>query len=154
MTELERFTGNFTDKQIFEIKNSEKIDNKFLFMSDEVKRIVQKINKKTFTAGLILGEMRGIRFFPSAPLIDIIAKHTDKKIIVNKKTAWLYLCGRDIFAQGIVKATASTGFVIVENELGEALGYGQVLGKTEEKNRVVVKNLFDKGVFLRKERKR
>lgn len=153
MTELQAFVGNFTNKDIFEIKNAEKIENRFLLRSDELKSTMQKVGKNAFTAGLILGEMKGTRFFPSAPLIDVIAKHTDNKVIVNRKTAWLYVCGRDIFSQGIVKITAKSGFVIVENELGEALGYGQTMPEAQNKKKVVVKNLFDKGVFLRKERR-
>lgn len=153
MNPLQSFAKRFTGKDIPEIEASLLIEGKFSLLSDELKKTMRGISKKPFAAGLLLGEMKGSRFFPSTDLIDVIAKHTDKKVIVNRKSAWLFLCGRDVFGEGIVKLSANSGFVIAENELGEALGYGEVIETAPRKGRIAVKNLFDKGVFLRRERR-
>ncbi len=80
-------------------------------------------------------------------------------IIVDKKTAWLFICGRDVFKQGILKlmGTKRKGdYTLVLNEHKECLGFGKILHdihKEREANKVVVKNILDIGDFLRRERK-
>ena len=82
----------------------------------------------------------------------MVAKKTDRKIFVNRKTAWLFLCGRDIFGRGIVKSNVKKGLALVQNEADENLGYGEIIADLGNKDKVVAKNLFDRGNFLRREK--
>jgi len=150
MKALEEFVANFTDKKI---NNVVKIKNSFFICGSDLLEIKNKIKEEPVSAGLFLGELKNGKFIPSANLLDIVSELSDKKIFVNKKTEWLFLCKRDVFGKGIAKANAEKGLVLVQNELDENVGYGEIVDDLSKKDKVVVKNLFDKGSFLRRERK-
>jgi len=57
----------------------------------------------------------------------------------------MFLCGRDAFADNIVKANVNSGLVLVQNEKDENLG----LGILNEKG---IRNILDRGDFLRREK--
>jgi ribosome biogenesis protein Nip4 len=140
MNEVDEFTKKFTTERIEPVI---KLQRNF-FHAPENLRIVQKnIKKEPFALGTYLGS--GKPFHPSTALIDWLNKRTEKYVVVDKKMEWLFLCGRDIFDSSIVKKNANTGTVLVKNELGEVLGYGDFV-------RDMIKNRLDKGDFLRRER--
>jgi predicted RNA-binding protein (TIGR00451 family) len=115
------------------------------------------IAENFFYAGTYLGKVKNGKFFPSFSLLRMIAERKANKIIVNDKTAWLFICGRDIFRQGILKADGSNrkgDYALVLNQHRECLGFGKiVVSLEEEKKGVAVKNISDIGDFLRRERK-
>jgi ribosome biogenesis protein Nip4 len=86
----------------------------------------------------------------------LLAEKKASSIIVDKKTEWLFICGRDIFKQGIVNivgAGSKGEHVLVLNKRGECLGFGRIvcdLSKTERG--LAVKNILDIGDFLRREK--
>ncbi len=106
------------------------------------------------SAGLFLGREQK-RFEPSPAVIECIAaapaarRH---KVVVDEKAEWLFLCGRDLFVKAITRAGTPTrsGFVLVQNARDENLG----LGLLRRRGNVAVKNLLDRGFFLRRERSR
>lgn len=107
-------------------------------------------------AGMYLGKMGKKTFHPSFPLLFMIADTAENKITVDDKTAWLFICGRDIFKKGILKVEGSMekgSYTLVFNKHGECLGFGKI---TRDLNRaksgVAVKNILDIGDFLRRER--
>jgi ribosome biogenesis protein Nip4 len=126
---------------------------------------VERFADRLFGAGVYLGEEKQ-RFEPSAALLELIAAKTPgHKAVVDEKSAWLFLCGRDVFTQGILKRGEPTpsGFLLIQNELDENLGYGIVAAKKPELKKngrvkerrpssVAIKNLLDRGHFLRRER--
>jgi ribosome biogenesis protein Nip4 len=85
----------------------------------------------------------------------MIAEKKANKIIVDKKTEWLFICGRDIFKQGIIKATGSKkrgDYTLILNQHGECLGFGKIIHNLNgEKSGFAVKNISDIGDFLRRE---
>ena len=110
-----------------------------------------------YYAGLYLGkEKRGI-FFPSFNLLNILASEAANKVVVDRKAAWLFICGRDVFASGIVKVMGSKrkgAHTLVLNESGECLGFGRIMGNMGgSSEEVAVKNVLDVGDFLRRERR-
>ena len=112
-----------------------------------------------FYAGAYLGKVKKNKFFPSFILLSMLAKKKESnRVVINKKSAWLFICGRDIFGKSIVsvhgqgKKDANT---LVLNEFGECLGFGRIVGKMTGSgvgNELVVKNVSDIGDFLRRER--
>ena len=72
----------------------------------------------------------------------------------------LFLYGRDIFSESVVKATPDikeNDIVFVCNKAGDILGIGKSRYPAEklrsvERDRVVVGNLVDRGEYLRKEK--
>src|SRR3989338_11659886 len=77
-----------------------KIKNSFFLADAGLIKIKNKIKINPESAGIFLGETKNSNFYPSSALIDIISKNSDKKIFLNKKTAWLFICRRDVFGQG------------------------------------------------------
>jgi ribosome biogenesis protein Nip4 len=120
-------------------------------LDKELREIKGRSGREMFSGGMFLGSVKNNHFLPSISLIDWLAKRSDRKIFVNKRTAWLFLCGRDLFGKGIVKSNVGEGLVLVQNENDENLGYGKIIDELNKMDSVVVENLLDKGDFLRRE---
>ena len=119
---------------------------------------LQKVARKDFYyAGTYLGKVKNGKFFPSFNLLAMLARGEANKIVVEKKAAWLFICGRDVFRKGVVAVRGSRkkgAHTLVLNEFGECLGFGKIIGSLNEaakKNEVVVRNVSDIGDFLRRE---
>jgi len=111
-----------------------------------------------FYAGLFLGKAKEGKFFPSFNLLSMLSKEGANKVIIDKKAAWLYICGRDILGKSILRFHGSgkkNTDVLVLNEFGECLGFGRIVGKLSDgtkSSEIVVMNVSDVGDFLRRER--
>jgi ribosome biogenesis protein Nip4 len=131
-----------------------KKENRYFFLNECLKKLV---TKDFFYAGTYLGKIKKDKYFPSFSLLKMIAEGEANKIIVDKKTAWLFICGRDIFKQGIIKVMGSKkkgDHTLILNQHGECLGFGKILHHLdEEEEGVVVKNISDIGDFLRREKR-
>jgi ribosome biogenesis protein Nip4 len=120
--------------------------------------VLLKVARKDFYyAGTYLGKVKNGKFFPSFNLLMMLAKDEANKVVVEKKAAWLFICGRDVFRKGVLAVRGSRkkgNHTLVLNEFGECLGFGKIIGKLDEtakKTEVVVKNVADVGDFLRRE---
>jgi ribosome biogenesis protein Nip4 len=124
------------------------------------KDLLEIARKDFYYAGIYLGKVKNGKFFPSFNILAMFARGEGNKIVVKKRSAWLFICGRDIFQKGILAVGGSRkkgDHTLVLNEFGECLGYGRIicnLGKAAKKNEVAVKNVSDVGDFLRRERRR
>jgi len=120
------------------------------------KNLKSLISKDFFYAGVYLGKAKSGRFFPSFNLLRIVAEGKSNKIVVDGKTEWLFICGRDVFKQSIISVTGSKrkgDHTLILNQYGECLGFGKILYNLDsEKEGVVVKNISDIGDFLRREK--
>ena len=128
----------------------------YFLLSQKLKNLTEKRGSWLY-AGTYLGkiERNGV-FHPSSSLLLIIADKAKNRITVDDKAAWLFICGRDIFKEGILKIEGSRRkgtYTLVFNRNGECLGYGRIARNLEKlKGGLAVKNLFDIGDFLRRER--
>jgi len=111
-----------------------------------------------FSAGVFLGKAKEGKFFPSFILLGMLAKKEANRIILDKKAAWLFICGRDILRKSIVRVQGQgkkDTNTLVFNEFGECLGFGRIVEKLRDSvndNGLVVRNVLDIGDFLRRER--
>jgi len=144
MHKVKDFISQFTDKEIINIV---KIGRSYFLAGEEQKRLSEKINQEMFSIGIFLGESKK-EFKPSPALIDIIARLSDKKVFITKKAEWLFLCRRDVFEKNIVKKNVEKGLVLVQNNKDENIGYGRIVTKGKK---IFIKNLLDKGYYLRRE---
>ncbi len=118
---------------------------------------VRKILHDDFLyAGLYLGEVKSGALHPSFNLLNMIVDSASNKVVLDRKSAWLFICGRDVFKKGISKICGSSKkgqYVLIQNEFGECLGFGKIIENLDILgNNLVIKNLFDIGDFLRRER--
>jgi ribosome biogenesis protein Nip4 len=114
------------------------------------------VSEDAFYAGTYLGRVKDGRFSPSFNLLRIIAERKANKVIVNRKTEWLFICGRDVFRSGITDIVGSKrkgDYVLVLNRHHECLGYGEILHNLDANTKgVAVRNILDIGDFLRREK--
>lgn len=155
MKEINEFVAQFKANVSLDESCIVKNRNRYYLLSKNLK---QKTPKGFFFAGMYLGAVKGASFFPSFILLDMIAKTKANKLVVNKKAAWLFICGRDIFRRGILEGDnlKKGDYVLVMNEHNECLGFGKLvlsLRGAPDSKQVAVKNILDVGDFLRRERR-
>ena len=131
----------------------EKADRYFLLN----KRLQSISHWDFYYAGTYLGKVKKGTFFPSFNLLAMLAKGKANKIVVDRKAAWLFICGRDVFRRSILTMHGlrrKGDYALVMNEFGECLGFGKILCSLDADVKgveVVVKNISDVGDFLRRE---
>jgi ribosome biogenesis protein Nip4 len=127
--------------------------NRYFLLSEDLKKV---FSEDFFYAGIYLGKVKGSVFFPSFNLLRMITKGEANKVTVDEKTEWLFICGRDIFKQGIMKVSGSKkkgDLALILNLHDESLGFGKILHDLEkERKGLAIKNILDIGDFLRRER--
>jgi len=155
MKAIKDFLNQFKSRVKLDDQLIVKKRNRFFLLNGNLKR---QLRKDFFYAGAYLGKVKDGVFFPSFILLTMMAEGKANKIFVDEKTAWLFICGRDVFKRGILKTSGSKkkgDYTLILNEHDECLGFGKILRNMDEqmdKNRVIVKNISDIGDFLRRER--
>lgn len=156
MKAINDFVAQFNASIPFDESRIVRNRNRYYLLS---KKLKQQVPKGFFYAGAYLGAVKGASFFPSFILLSMIAERKANKLVIDKKTAWLFICGRDIFKKGIVKGNMlkKGDYTLILNERNECLGFGKITcnlrGETDA-NKVVVKNILDIGDFLRREKRK
>jgi ribosome biogenesis protein Nip4 len=128
--------------------------NRYFLLNKKLKGLIAK---DFFYAGVYLGKTRGKTFFPSFHFLAMIAQSDANKTTVDSKTEWLFICGRDIFRNGITGASKTLkkgDHTLILNAYGDCLGFGKISPSMHDvgRNQVVVKNIADIGDFLRREK--
>ena len=102
-------------------------------------------------AGKLLGRTKG-EFIPGAGLLRELGRmEGPNKVWVDERVGWLFVCGRDIFAESIIKSEGklADGAYFLVMMGGDCLGYVRV---EAQRGRTTLMNIFDVGDFLRRER--
>ena len=153
MKQIKDFASRFQTRISLDKNLIVKRRDRYFLLNDSLKRL---ISKDFFYAGTYLGKIKRGKFFPSFSLLRMIAEEKANKVIVDKKTEWLFICGRDIFKQGIMKVMGSErkgDYTLILNQHGECLGFGKILCHPDKaKDGVVIENILDIGDFLRREK--
>jgi ribosome biogenesis protein Nip4 len=128
--------------------------NRYFLLNENLKALIAK---DFFYAGAYLGKTRGKTFFPSFHLLTMIAQSDANKTTINRKTEWLFTCGRDVFKGGIAdmsRPLEKGDYTLILNTYGDCLGFGKITRSLDNarKNQVIVKNITDIGDFLRREK--
>ena len=138
--------------------NTELITEKtgrFYLINGSLKPFLQR---DFYYVGMFLGKVKEGKFFPSFNLLNMLASQEANRIVLDRKAAWLFICGRDILAQSIVRYYGSAKKhtnTLVLNEHGECLGFGRIVGKLSAdaaNDELAVRHVSDVGDFLRRER--
>jgi len=146
-----RFGGKITFNQNYIVEKGQR----YYLLIPQLKKTIRS---DFYYAGLYLGKIRKGIFFPSFNLLNLLLGVAANKVVVDSKSGWLFICGRDVFQVGIVKSMGSKlkgDLTLVLNEFGECLGFGKIVNSFQvPDNEVVVKNILDVGDFLRRENER
>ncbi|MGQ9507275.1 MAG: hypothetical protein ACUVTB_05385 [Candidatus Bathycorpusculaceae bacterium] len=128
-------------------------ENRYFLLNEKLKKLM---GGNFFYAGIYLGKVKNGKFFPSFILLSMITEKKANQIFVDKRSEWLFICGRDVFKRGITKAVGSKrkgDYALILNQYGECLGFGKILCNLDEIGKgVAVKNISDLGDFLRREK--
>jgi ribosome biogenesis protein Nip4 len=126
------------------------LNNRRFAVGEEVAAHIRDRGRMVY-AGKLLGRTKG-EFIPSAGLLrELEDMQGPNKVWVDERVGWLFACGRDIFAENILKSEGEvkegTCFLVMMGD--DCLGYSRV----ESRNgKMIVANIFDLGDFLRRER--
>jgi len=155
MKEINDFVAQFNASIPLDERRIVRSRNRYYLLS---KKLKQQAPKGFFYVGSYLGAIKGASFFPSFLLLAMIAERKANKLVIDKKTAWLFICGRDIFQQGILKENnlKKGDYTLVLNEHNECLGFGKIMHSLRgvpDAKKVAVKNILDIGDFLRREKR-
>ncbi len=146
---IESFIKKFANVKL----RYKKIENKYYLISKELWALTEKINLNFFTIGVYLGHEKNEKFFPSLALLNILAKHTDDKIMLKDIGEMDFLYKKDLRSRHIKQynGESKVGFLrLVVNEKNECLGYAKIV-KTLDSPGIVLKNKLDMGDYLRRE---
>jgi len=153
MKQIKNFANRFQTRISLDKNLILKKRDRYFLLNGSLKSL---ISKDFFYAGTYLGKTKRGKLFPSFNLLRMIAEEKANKVIVDKKTEWLFICGRDIFKQGITEVIVSKrkgDYTLILNQHGECLGFGKILCNLDKaKNGVVIENISDIGDFLRREK--
>ncbi|MBM3292325.1 hypothetical protein FJY84_06565 [Candidatus Bathyarchaeota archaeon] len=150
MREYEEFLKNINSSMLIE-KEIIKINDKRFIINTELLNFIKDRSRLTYI-GTFIGRTKKT-WNPSTILLEQIAKE-DKtnKIWVNDETAWLFVCGRDIFIENILKSSPQImlglHYLVMNNN--DCLGVARA---DTIKNKIIMNNIFDVGDFLRREKK-
>ena len=154
INKLRYFVAQFTSQDMEEkYSNIVRVGRNFYYINDDLRNLRTEIQRDVYSLGIFLGEEKE-RFYPSPALVELISKIPDaekRKVYINKKAEWLFLCGRNVLPESISKNPnhLQEGLVLIQNEGDENLGYGEF--KKEDK--LIIRNLLDKGRYLRLDEK-
>jgi len=146
---LKTFISQFTKE--FPYEEIQKINKKYFLIDSKTKKFTNKLDFEDLrSSGLYLGEEKARKFNASINMLNILKNKTDKTIKLNEKASWLFICGRDVFADSILERNNAYGTVLVLNKFDEVIG----LAKKDKKDKNLFKNFYDIGHLLRRESKK
>jgi ribosome biogenesis protein Nip4 len=155
LTLFNKFTQQFTDTDLTSMDSRivQRIGRNFFLAEERLWDIKNSVGRDAYAVGTFLGE-ENQGFSPSPALIELISRlpNTDsRKVFINKKAEWLFLCGRNVLSESIAKNPngLSEGLALVQNEQDENLGYGQF----KKEDTLIIKHILDKGRYLRLDEK-
>ncbi|MBR9675580.1 hypothetical protein GOV05_01075 [Candidatus Woesearchaeota archaeon] len=130
-------------------ENVYRINKKLFLLKKDLREVVEIVGEKPKHVGLFLGETKQKNFVPSTSLLELVSKTTSKKLIVDDKAAWLFVCGRDLMHESIKKGLEyhKKSVVLVSDENNNVLGVARIV----DDKKIFANNIFDIGDFLRRE---
>ncbi len=151
---IDEFIAYFTDKELFDSEHVYQLGSEWYLVPHELFALGKNQPRQPVFVGTFLGKQHGERFAPGVALLELLAPHA-AKVEVSDKAAWLFVCGKDVLQPSILSATHAIKLhqrVLVMCK-SEVIGIGKVMGSMTEQ-KTIIKNVFDIGDFLRRERPR
>jgi ribosome biogenesis protein Nip4 len=144
---MKKFISQFTQEQVVDEKSVRKIGDDYYLVPQEIAKTLSRVKLPPLYSGLYLGRFAQKSSKPSLDMLQMLAKTGAKKAWLNDTGAWMFICRRPALKASITKCEAKAGeLVLVMNQHNECLGYGLFDGKN-------IKNYYDIGDFLRRERR-
>ena len=154
MKKISNFLNKFNATMSLDEDLVAKKDDKYFLLNSKLKSLIRK---DFIYAGIYLGRNENDTFSPSFNLLAMMTGLDTNSIIVDSKSEWLFICGRDVFKRGITQVSGPEkkgDYTLIINQHGDCLGFGRLVRDLSDKDegKVAVKNIKDIGDFLRRER--
>ena len=151
LTPLKEYVTQWTNQEL-DYENIISIGRDFYLVTAEVKATIEQLDRPPHSAGIHIGTFHRT-FTPSLALINIIGKTTTKKIIVEDKQGWLFICGRDLFTKDlpITETLRHEQQLIIQNEHGDILGLAQK--KRDKTGKSIFAPVIDLGDYIRRDKR-
>jgi len=155
ISQINKFVERFNSHISLDEEIVAKKQGRYFLLDGNLKGLV---SRDFFCAGTYLGKGTKNKFFPSFNLLRMISEGKANKTVVDKKTEWLFVCGRDIFKHGIVTVEGGRrkgAYTLILNQHRECLGFGKIvcdIDRESDGRAVAVENILDVGDFLRREK--
>ncbi len=156
ISSLQEFVSQFTAKKLFDEKQLLQMGTEFFLVEPELMALNKKLQKQLAYIGIYLGRFGAQHFIPSVWLVEQLGKNAEKKVFVNEKGEWLFVCGRNLWGGNIAKIEGELNkgdLAFVFNRYGECLGYGAVVAEKLAK-KAFLDRIFDIGDLIRRERRK
>jgi len=147
MKEIKDFIKKWCSLDEINFENIIKLGKEYYLVDHLLKKEVNKIKLEPYSIGLFLGENKQF-FKPSLALLELVSAKTDKKVIVEDKSAWLFGCGRDLFDKSV---NSNLNEFIVLNSKNDVFGWAKKIKKGKN---ILYKNMLDIGDYIRREKTR
>lgn len=149
MREFNEFLKNINSSILMENEIIKINDKRFIINTELLNSI--KDRSRLVYIGTFIGRTKKT-WKPSTILLEHVSKEDEtNKIWVNDQTAWLFVCGRDIFIENVIKSSpqiiSGLHYLVINNN--DCLGVVRV---DTINNMTIMKNIFDVGDFLRREK--
>ena len=153
---LWEFISQFTKEKLFDEKQLLQMGNEFFLVEPGLAELNKKLGKRLVCIGTFLGRVGAKHFIPSVWLLEQLAKVAEKKVFVNEKGEWLFVCGRNLWGANVERTEGELrkgDLAFVFNRHDECLGYGAIVSGKLAK-RAFLDRIFDIGDLIRRERKK
>ncbi|MGM5480806.1 MAG: hypothetical protein ACQESE_00180 [Nanobdellota archaeon] len=150
---LADFIKRFTDKELFSENDIVSSQGEYYLVPKPIRELVSTAREEPSSQGLYLGHVKDGVFHAGATLLQRLTPLTDKKIVLNEKAAWLFVCGRDVFSKNIVEEKSiktPKGLVLVLDTNEEVVGLAKPM---KSGGQHMFRNITDIGNRLRREKR-
>jgi ribosome biogenesis protein Nip4 len=145
---IPEFIEKFTDEEIVNDEHVYQLGEEWFLVPPRLFALGKSLPRQPVFVGSFLGRKKNNYLMPGVPLLDMLAaSKKTKKVVVNDKSAWLFVCGKNILPASILSTENSpvVGDWVLVMQGKECIGFGEF-------QKDVIKNVFDVGDFLRRER--
>lgn len=149
MKQLTHFISRFTTKELFNQTNISIHDKQYFYQPQKLQELIKTIPQTTNYAGELLGKIVRGQFHPTLSLLERLEPHTQEKIRLDEKQAWLFTCKRDIFVGSDIEDTTTQDIILILDSDDIVIGIAK---KQTIKGKKLYTPLYDIGEFMRREK--
>jgi len=148
------FIEKFTDEELIREDDVFQLGEEWYLVPRALFALGKDLPRHPVFVGTFLGRKKNNYLVPGVALLEkLAASKKAKKVVVNDKSAWLFVCGKNVLHSSIVSTENSPAVgdwaLVLQGK--ECIGFGKIETALSDKNGAIT-NVFDIGDFLRRER--
>jgi len=149
------FIERFTNENLVDEESVFQLGEEWYSVPKSLFKLGKDLPRHPVFVGTFLGRKKNNYIVPGVALLDLLAaSKKTKKVFVADKAGWLFVCGKNVLHSSVqnVENAPQKGDWVLVMQSEDCLGFGEVETELSDA-KGAIKNLFDIGDFLRRERK-